>query len=63
MKIRVTLMTENDVPVSYLGPNREEKVRKAWNIMCALLNEMGGANNDKVTLEGVEFLEDVENDH
>lgn len=60
MKIRVTLMTENDVPVSYLGPNPEEKARKVWEAVCTLLNEMGGANNDHVTLEGVEFLEDIE---
>lgn len=60
MKLRVTLMTENDLPVSVLGPNPEEKARKAWEIMCALLNEIGGANNDHVTLESVEFLEEGE---
>ena len=63
MKIRVTLLTENNRPKSVLGPNPEGKARKAWEIMCALLNEMGGANNDKVSLEGLEFIEeDTEND-
>ena len=60
MRLRVTLLTENNRPVSVLGPNPEEKARKAWNIMCALLNELSGENDDHVELESVEFLEEAE---
>lgn len=60
MKLKVTLITENNKPANILGPNKDEKARKAWESVCALLNEIGGANDDKVTLESVEFLEDDE---
>lgn len=54
MKVRVTLMTENDKPVSDLGENPEEKIRKAWEFVCALLNMRG---DDRTTLERAEIVE------
>lgn len=56
MKVRVTLMTENDCPVSNIGPNAEEKARRAWEALCAMINLAGGPNKDKVTLESVEIV-------
>lgn len=55
MKVRVTLMTENSKPISALGDNPEEKAKRAWEFMCALLNSM--STEDKATLEKVEILE------
>lgn len=54
MKIKVTLLTENEKPVSVLGENPEEKARKAWELVCAMLNMQG---EDKIQLENVEILE------
>lgn len=54
MKVRVTLMTENDKPVSVLGENSEEKVKIGWELVCTMLNTM---SVDSVTLENVEIVE------
>lgn len=53
MKIRVTLMTENDKPVSALGADPEEKVRKAWNIMLHLISLQ---SEDSAYVENVEII-------
>lgn len=60
MKVRVTLMTENDVPAGNIGPDIEEKARRAWEALCAMINLAGGPNKDKVTLESVEIVEEAE---
>lgn len=54
MKVRVTLMTENDKPVSALGDNPEKELRKGWELVCALLNMQ---SDDKATLENAEIVE------
>lgn len=54
MKVRVTIMTENDKPVSVLGENSEEAARKAWELVLALLNAQ---SEDRATLERVEIVE------
>lgn len=54
MKVRVTIMTENDKPVSVLGENPEEKVKRGWELVLALLNTQ---SEDKVMLESAEIIE------
>lgn len=54
MKVRVTIMTENDKPVSVLGENPEEKIKRGWELVLALLNTR---SEDKATLEKVEIVE------
>lgn len=56
MKIRLTVLTENDCP----RPNdlTEEKVMAAWQIFFGMFC-LASDNNDKYTIEKVEFVEDV----
>lgn len=53
MKVRVTLMTENDKPVEVLGEDAEEKVKKAWDMLVRLLNAV---SKDTAYVENVEIL-------
>ena len=59
MKVRVTLMTENDVPVSSLSGDPEEIARKAWEIflktVCAF-----SEHNDYAYVEKVEIIDEGE---
>ncbi|MBR5889135.1 MAG: hypothetical protein IKY92_03745 [Akkermansia sp.] len=60
MKIKVTLITENDVPLSKTGMSREaaeEKARKGWELVMQFL-AASSENNDRATVETVELLED-----
>lgn len=54
MKVRVTIMTENDKPVSALGKNPEETSRRAWDLIIALINTQ---SDDKMTVEKIEIVE------
>lgn len=54
MKVRVTIMTENDKPISVLGENPEEKIKRGWELVLALLNAQ---SEDRATLENVEIVE------
>ena len=57
MKIRLTIMTENN----RIRPSEltEEKVKKAWQVLFdAFL--LGNENDDKCIVETVEFVEDGE---
>lgn len=56
MKIRVTLLTENNKPVSVLGENPEEKIKRAWELALTLIMTLN--NGDKALVEKVEVLED-----
>lgn len=56
MKVRVTVMTENDVPVSELGENPEQKIRKAWGALLACLDLMS-EDNENIYLENIEIVE------
>jgi hypothetical protein len=60
MKIRVTLLTENNRPVSALGQNPTENARRGWELVCALLNSASGVNKDHVALEALEIVEEAE---
>ena len=54
MKVRVTVMTENNVSVSELGENPEQKIRKAWDAIIAFIDLM---NEDSIYVENIELVE------
>ena len=55
MKIRLTIMTENDKPVENLGENPEEKIKKAWEILFTMMSLLS-ENNDTAYVERVEVV-------
>jgi len=57
MKVRVTLMTENDVPVEKLGENPLEKIKGAWDTVISLLSAL--MDGDTCEVEKVEIMEDT----
>ena len=57
MKIRVTMLTENNEPIEKLGDNPELKVRLAWEMICDMISRGSG---DKATLEKVEIVREDE---
>ena len=57
MKVRVTLMTSNDVPISCLGKDPEKKVKSAWDALAAILRLQG---DDDIYVESTEIVEDGE---
>ena len=59
MRVRVTIMTSNDVPVANLSEDREEAIdmiTNAWSIF--LLSLKGGAHNSDGYIEKVEIMEE-----
>ncbi len=59
MRVRVTIMTSNDVPVSEISENREvakDMIAFAWNSF--LLSKKCGAHNSDGYVEKVEILEE-----
>ena len=57
MKVRVTILTENDKPRK--PGHSEETVAMVWQFALDLLNAASGAN-EKATVEKVEFVEEGE---
>ena len=55
MKTRIVLYGENDKPVSILGDNPQEKVKKAWDTVIALL---ATTTDDILRVESVEVWDD-----
>jgi len=55
MKVRVTLITENNSPVSALGENPEETIKNAWELMLCLIASVSD-NGDSAYVEKVEIL-------
>lgn len=55
MKIRLTIMTENDKPVENLGDNPEEKIKKAWDALLTIITLMS-ENNENAYVERVEVV-------
>ena len=51
MITRVTIVAKNDVPVSVLGDNPNEKVKAAWEVMLNLIALQSG---DTVSVENAE---------
>lgn len=54
MRVRVTVMTENNVPVSELGENPEQKIREVWDATIALIDLM---SEDSIYVEKIELVE------
>lgn len=57
MKVRVTILTENDKPRK--PGHTEETVAKAWQFVLDLYTA-ASEENEKATVEKVEFVEDDE---
>ena len=55
MKVRVTLMTINDAPVSALGADPEKTIKNVWDLVLNSLN-----SNDTAYVEKVEIVEEEE---
>jgi hypothetical protein len=55
MKIRLTIMTENDKPVELLGDNPEEKIKRVWDALLTMMS-MASENNDDAYVESVEVV-------
>ena len=55
MKIRLTIMTENDKSVENLGDNPEEKIKKAWDVLLTMITLMS-ENNENAYVERVEVV-------
>ena len=55
MKIRLTIMTENDKPVENLGDNPEEKIKKAWDALLTMITLMS-ESNENAYVERVEVI-------
>ena len=56
MKTRVVLYGENDVPLSTLGENPQEKVKMAWDAVIAVLSLN---TTDGLKVESVEAWDDA----
>lgn len=55
MKTRIVLYGENNKPVSILGDNPQEKAKKAWDAVIALL---ATTTDDILRVERVEVWDD-----
>lgn len=56
MKVRVTLIVENNSPVSALGNNPEDKIRNAYDLLLSMVT-LTSENGDCGKVEKVEILE------
>ena len=60
MKVRISLLHEDDIPSSVIGATKEEQedqIKKAWEIVMAHLQIMQNDPSVKVSVESVEVLE------
>ena len=55
MKIRVTLMTENDKHLDMSKENIETSAKIAWNLVCTMLNTLNP--EEKASIEKCELVE------
>lgn len=55
MKIRVTLMTENDKHLDMPKKNIEANAEIAWNLVCTMLNTLNP--EEKASIEKCELIE------
>ncbi len=60
MKVRVTIMTENDVPFEKIAsvPNVEEKVKAAWDYAIKLINTMILGGGETAYVESTEIIKE-----
>ena len=60
MKIRITLLTENDTPADVRFSSKEEAektVKKAWDIAIQLLMLQSNDPSEKASVESVDILD------
>ena len=55
MKIKLTIITENNKPVELLGENPEEKIKRAWNAVLMFMAATS-ISDDDAYVENVEIL-------
>lgn len=55
MKTRITIVAENDTPMSVLGDNPNEKVKAVWEIILNLIALQSG---ETVNVEKVEVWDE-----
>ena len=61
MKIRVTLMTENDTPAWKAGLTKEEietTAKQTWDLFAAVLMANAKSKSERLTVESVELIDD-----
>ena len=61
MKVRVTLITENDKPVSMLGENPEVTIKRAWELVLAVMSLESKDPSDRAFVESVEIIGEGDN--
>lgn len=56
MKVRVTLMTENDKHMPVSSKEEAERIcRQGWDYLCKLI--LSGHEGEKATVESIEVIE------
>lgn len=60
MKIKLTILTENDIPASVAKLNGidEERIKLAWQSLLDLVSVMPTENNDRATVLSAEFVDE-----
>ena len=62
MKVRITVLTENDKPLPPVWKRpTEEQIVKAWQIVFDMMTIMG-KSDERATVESAEFIEEVQDD-
>ena len=60
MKVRITVLTENDKPLPPVGKRPTgEQIVKAWQVIFDFMTLMG-KSNERATVESAEFIEEVQ---
>lgn len=58
MKIKITILTENDKPVSALNGMTEDTIKLTWQVIMNSICAVSHENGDKATVLSVEILGD-----
>ena len=64
MKVRLTILTENDKPLEALkafGDDPEEKIKKAWEFAFLMITLSSGTK-DKIEVEKVEIVKEEQDE-
>lgn len=57
MKVRITVLTENDKPLPPVGKRAtEEQIVKAWQVIFDMMTIMG-KSKERATVESAEYVE------
>ena len=60
MKVRITVLTENDKPLPPVEKRpTEEQIVKAWQVIFDMMTLMG-ESKDRATVERAELIEEVQ---